>query len=492
MDYERRLVLRESTLCFHGEGDASFSPHFLAEDAEVDLTAGGGWDAAWSSSSDTRIVVACLPHSLVPSARRALLALGRAVTFEEPCGTYDLPTSTWTSWVGEHPEWVTAPVLDAASVGAAFGVPAGYRLGELREADAAHVDAAWKYRTAKSVEMVKISIATRPSAGLWDDATGALVSFCITRNDGSLGLLGTLPTVRGRGFAKYVVKFIALQLLRWQHALRLRAEAAPQDAQAAAMALLAHLCVPYCHIKLGNIPSEALFRSLGFVDAQRPVTWVISSKLAPRFRLRPIDTGSDAEVGELLAMIRDSYKKDDAFFVDQWRMDEQGLREVLASPTGRFFVGYRMDAAAAAAAGVGLDAGSAALDSCAPHDAEVCVGDARELLAAVFIDVLEGGGAEPGKRERVAHLSLLTITPALKRIGMGQRVLTATLATARTMGATHAEAFVVSVKPWLLRFYVEGNGWREVGTAPWPPEMDYQLILPVHFRVIRKSLDASG
>ena len=55
-------------------------------------------------------------------------------------------------------------------------------------------------------------------------------------------------------------------------------------------------------------------------------------------------------------------------------------------------------------------------------------------------------------------------------------------------GAACVEAFVVSVKPWLLDFYVRKNGFAVVGAEPWPPFLEYQLILDCFFTQVRRVL----
>jgi hypothetical protein len=124
---------------------------------------------------------------------------------------------------------------------------------------------------------------------------------------------------------------------------------------------------------------------------------------------------------------------------------------------------------------------------------------------------------------RCAHLSLLTIEPALKRSGAATAVLKWALqAAARGYGATHAEAHVVSVKvrgwdggvgapararcgrhhptskpspsspqPWLLAYY-QRQGFAVVGSDPWPPFLDHQLVLPTFFPRVRKALVEEG
>lgn len=520
----RNASSRCCNMRFVGEGDANYSVHFGGDADEVRLDVGGGWDSAWSQDPGTRIVVAALPHDKVPSCARELTRLGRAVTFREPCATYELPSAEWDTLCcgggsAESPApWVSSQTLDCAEVSAAYGLPPGLLLGTLLPGDAEVVNEMWKYKTGRSVEMVRSGIASRPSAGL-RNADGRLISWIVLRSDGSMGLLHTLPEYRGKGLARQVVKFVSLQIRRWQYALQGEAAAAradgsggrkaPEEADNLALAAsLAQRVVPFCHIKLGNVQSEAVFRGLGFVEVNR-ATWVLSAALAPRFKLRPLrldaDSTGHSELHDLLQLINTSYKQDDAFFVDQTRTSEPVLRDMARK--GVFFVGYRMDVRAGDAAGAGLDSApfpscggwacqaDVPATACAAHPAELREEGSRELLTAVYVSVGADGDGEGRAAEgatRVASLSMLTIAPSLKRLGCGQRVLDWALSTAADprggggWGCGAVEVYVVSVKPWLLSFYTDKNRFREVGREDWPTP--HELVIPCFFHRVRREL----
>jgi GNAT superfamily N-acetyltransferase len=87
-----------------------------------------------------------------------------------------------------------------------------------------------------------------------------------------------------------------------------------------------------------------------------------------------------------------------------------------------------------------------------------------------------------------ASFSLLTINPAYKKLGVAQRVLDFCMATSRdTYGAIAAEVFIVSVKPWLLQFYLS-NGFTVVGAERWPEFLDWQLRMDCYFHQARIKL----
>jgi GNAT superfamily N-acetyltransferase len=89
---------------------------------------------------------------------------------------------------------------------------------------------------------------------------------------------------------------------------------------------------------------------------------------------------------------------------------------------------------------------------------------------------------------RSCHLGMMTIAPDLKRLGLAQRLLEAAVLTARhTYGAQAVDCHVVSVKPWLRRFY-ESNGFEVVGAAGWPAELKDSLKMPAYFHAMVKTL----
>jgi GNAT superfamily N-acetyltransferase len=88
----------------------------------------------------------------------------------------------------------------------------------------------------------------------------------------------------------------------------------------------------------------------------------------------------------------------------------------------------------------------------------------------------------------VCSISLLTVAPRLKRRGAARRVVAEVLERARREGCAAAEVFIVSVKPWLLRFWTEGAGFHVVGAEPWPAFLEHQLLRDCFFHQARRVL----
>jgi GNAT superfamily N-acetyltransferase len=456
-------------------GDANVMVHFSAapDPSSVDLLS-HLWDPSLSESAALRVVLPALPHALVPAAKRCLLEKGRAVTFMEPCRT-----------------WVPAPGSAAASAGAAAAAaaaaaakvlaPQGFAAGSLRPEEAPLVDRAWKYRReGASLAMVCECIQSRPALCVRRLADGAPVCWAVLRADGSWGLLHTVPDARRRGLARALMLHAFAAQWAW---CGMRADEP-----------LAALVAPYVHIALGNAESEGLFTALGFVPSE-PVTWVMSTALSPTWApLRLLRAG---EEDALLAHVNASYKQDDAFFVEQDRTTKESLAAMAAE--GAFLLGWGDDGAlrvsvyvktipapatAGAEGGEGWAAapGAPLLPPASPFAADARQGggggDAPPGAAGAAAGAKPSGAAPqllaPPFPGRVCSISLLTVAPRLKRQGAARRVVEEVLTRARAEGCAAAEVFIVSVKPWLLRFW-EGVGFRVVGAEPWPAFLEHQL-----------------
>jgi GNAT superfamily N-acetyltransferase len=577
-----------ATLC-------SASGAALADAAAGALGLAQRWMPKWSSSAEgdaARIVVAACPNHLVPAATRGIEACGRAVTFREPCQTWEADVASWArvlSTAGLDAGALLSPALlreQGQAISTALGVPQGLVLDACTVEDAATMNEHWKYAYPGSEAVFREAVASRPSAGLRKTAAGGdgsgageLVSWIMTRDDGSLGALHTISEYRGRGYARAVVKFAMLQLWAWRAAQAAGARECADAWRARAAARLR----PYCHIKVGNEQSESLFRSLGFTPIDS-VTWLVSNALAPRFALRPLNPHSETEWADLLALVLASYKQDDDFFMRPPRTDMANLRGMAS--TGVFYVGYEQPVAGPAAwqaegyvPGVsaaayphtfasttaipaayferrrrdrlapGAAADPAAVVAPSSYDTEgeellVCCylsaapaegaatpaigpaqfspassagSDATASLAPVASPAasaaaaesgtafggVSDGGADPAALPSASHhdgrpgacyqLGMMTVATRLKKLGCGQRVLDFALATSRTThGADELEAHVVSVKPWLLDFYVRRNGFAVVGKEAWPAEAEGQLLQPVFFHLVRRSLGLHG
>jgi len=74
----------------------------------------------------------------------------------------------------------------------------------LRLADAAIIDATWKYRSGDSLERIQAMISSRLTAGVEDSSTGELAAWVLEQPSGAMGMLFTQEKFRRRGLARQV------------------------------------------------------------------------------------------------------------------------------------------------------------------------------------------------------------------------------------------------------------------------------------------------
>ena len=501
-------------LCANTESDLNISLHtrFIANPPPLTclddvFIKANLFNTSWGFSSEPRIVFAAISHDLVPSCIHLLHLCGRSIDFIEPCRTWEGESNYTVAMNGlissiteKEKSDLLDPTIPIDPINAArlFNCPEGSTLSQLSSSDAELVTTSWKYNVpGKTIHVLKKSIENRPTAALRLKG-GELVSWVLVRPDASFGVLHCIDEYRGRGFAKIVCRFAALLLERFSKSLALT------NASEAARTLK-----PYCHIKIGNYASEKVFRSLGFKDVGSS-TWVVSSKLATRFVLRPLNpTKESIEWDHLLSLINRSYRQDDAFFVDQQRTDLENLSSM--AKEGVFYVGYKLDTSALQKSILSGEIDfSYGLSSKASPFKIMCSMDATgldyikgpyetdELLCCVYIKVSSGNSSpfrhvttsvsekkdlnkDSISEQSKASIGMLTIEPSLKKSGIGQRVLEFSLLTIKeTYNCEAAECFVVSVKPWLQDWY-KRNGFKVIGAEPWPEGMLHQLVLPCFF-----------
>lgn len=482
----RYISLSHGVHCLFREsaGDACFAFHFSASQP---LTGALPIDELLSACADrdasSRLVFGAVPHPLVPRVTRGLAAAGRGVTFTEPC-------RTWVPRKGSALDGGTASRIRAL---AAAALPPEFSFGALRADDVEFVNAVWKYKTATSAAMVAEAIATRPSACI-RASDGTLAAWTVLRADASWGLLGVPPAQRRRGLARAVMMYAFAEQAAWVAALSDAAEASGDRRRAQCARLLS----PYVHIANGNAESEGLFRALDF-EPVADVTWVVSTADAvavpatpqtplPLTRLDP--SGLSSSWADLLSLINKSYREDDEFFVDQERTNAETLAEMARE--GDFFVASVGGDGSVIDVSVYVKIAHGAAENVAPFSA-----DSRGRLSDGTPQAARAPGAPSceapfGSRvaprdSTTASISMLTIASALKRRGMAQRVLEWVESHARAQGVQTLEAFVVSVKPWLLNFY-EKNGFERVGAEDWPRFLEWQLKIDCHFVQMRKRL----
>ena len=435
-----------------------------------------------------RAVVSAVPDALIPYVERGLEAVGRIITFKEPC-------RTWQPKAGS----LIANGKEALKAASESSLPPGFTHCELSENDAVTVNDAWKYKTANSITMVKEAIDLRPSVGI-KDSMGNLAAWAVLRADLSWGLLATREDVRRKGLGKAVM---LAAFARQEEYVR---GTYPNASE------LALLTSPYVHIKTGNEGSEGLFAALDF-EPVAYVTWVLSSRCSiGTLQSLPTTSTSTKEDWwlEMLTLINTSYRADDAFFVDQERTDASTILDM--ARVGEFFTA-RDELTGVLGASVYLKTtmGRGVVEANDDGTATVTTTTTTTPFSADSRGRQEGGeGGEGGRVVRsidgpscaapvntcialpleggsTVTISMLTILPSLKRRGLATRLLKEIEARARAQGAVALEAFVVSVKPWLFDFY-EKHGFKLVGAEEWPPFLEWQLKKDCYFKQVRKIL----
>ena len=511
------------TLLFRNElvaGVSKINISVLPPSTDDHLFASCAWKSLWPlASKDTRIVLAALPSDTLHAAVAALKALGRHVSWHGMFDTYQLPLNKWVSLCGDFGD--SSSPLNVDDVNTALSVPPGYTLGSLVPADAALVNSHWEYAHGdETALMMQEEIRRLPSACIRPTGApsssssepAAPVSWAMMRYDGSFGILHTEKAQRGQGLARKTMSFLCILLRRWVDALNKQAAAGlPHGGlDSVRVSALLPLLRPYAFVSATNESSIAVLKSVG-MQCVDMVAWVESNSLLPRFNLRALRPNDPSEWADLVALVNMSYKQDDAFFVDQWRSAQDGSELRAMGADGLFIVGYRIEESA-----VDSDASTLGLDHVASgitlQLTDKPAIETAELLVCFYIrsshmPAVSRGSALGSRRDSVplplvhdcvaatdsglrsvASLSLLTVNTSLKKLGVAQRLLDAVLGLAKgPLRCDAVECYVVSVKPWLLRFY-ERNGFEVVGTEPWPAELDHQLILPCYFHRCLKRL----
>lgn len=347
-------------LVHESSGLVSFATLFGAEEVNhswafikplpetIDVVAAGCWRRDWATGPGSRrIVLAALPAAAARCARDSFLRVGRTLNWTEGFDTFDAPVERRRA-------------LERGGTAGAW-LPAGLAAGMLEPSDAAVINMHWKYGDrvpGGAVEQkLAASIATLPTACLrLVDAAAAgasaeqveeaaanaqLVSWVCLRTDGSLGVMHTLPTWRGKGLGAVAVRLLMVAAAAWRRQLgaggtndealaaaRSRfggaVDAAADDsskcededeadceprvdeivaaattaaaacgaAEAAAhhmrlRRLTARATRPYCHINPTNAASVRVFEKLGFTPVNS-VVWAIFGRVAPRIAFRPL------------------------------------------------------------------------------------------------------------------------------------------------------------------------------------------------------------
>jgi ribosomal protein S18 acetylase RimI-like enzyme len=138
-------------------------------------------------------------------------------------------------------------------------------------------------------------------------------------------------------------------------------------------------------------------------------------------------------------VINAAYRKAEAFFIRGDRIDETEVARMLER--GRFLLAGR-DAA---------------------------------LLGSVYVE----------DRGDHGYIGLLSVDPELQRAGLGRALMAAAEESLVAAGRSRVELVVVNLRQELPAWYGK-QGYREVGTRPFPP--DAPNFLPCHYLVMSKRL----
>ena len=169
-------------------------------------------------------------------------------------------------------------------------------------------------------------------------------------------------------------------------------------------------------------------------------------------------TAAPADVPRLTAFVNAAYRGEaarqgwttEADLLDGQRIDEAGLRDMLALP------------------------GAALL---------LAQNEAGELLGCFHVQA---------QRERL-YLSMLAVAPAGQGRGVGKFLLAAAEAYGIRHGCTKSKMTVISVRPELVAYY-ERRGYRQTGrTEPFPTDPRYGIPRqPLTLLVLEKALPQAG
>ena len=188
------------------------------------------------ASSETKTIMFCaLERSLMPKISDVLADHGFKFQWAEKCGLWVLDSSSTLPKKRDFEQ-------------------DGVRMVPLRSEHAPAVNDFWKYKSDRSLDMIKSFICgDLPCYGIEvRSANGEyiLASWALTYKYGAIGLMSTRPEFRRRGFAVAVARKIS-SLLRGAGR------------------------TPFCYIVEGNAASERLFgEKLGFARVQSGVDWV--------------------------------------------------------------------------------------------------------------------------------------------------------------------------------------------------------------------------
>ena len=125
-----------------------------------------------------------------------------------------------------------------------------YKIEDLRKGDIEEVDKNWGYARGKIASFVKSRIEKGETFAIYLE--DKLASYAVFRENGSMGMLRTLPEFRGKGLAKSITYAMA----KW---VRERGY------------------IPHLYIALDNTASQQVVSSCGFVKYERQHWFIVNN-----------------------------------------------------------------------------------------------------------------------------------------------------------------------------------------------------------------------
>lgn len=150
---------------------------------------------AWQVLEEAKEMMGGTPFKIAACDEGTVEFLRRALDVVKEGG--EVVSSSRGPWPCTEPEGFPVWVMDEAP----FMGDEDPRIRQLKSQEEAEVvDNHWAYKSAVSLKTVMHCIHHLPSAGLFVD--GELVSWAVTRADGSIGMVGTKDAYRGQRYAR--------------------------------------------------------------------------------------------------------------------------------------------------------------------------------------------------------------------------------------------------------------------------------------------------
>ncbi len=155
-----------------------------------------------------------------------------------------------------------------------------------------------------------------------------------------------------------------------------------------------------------------------------------------------IRSAETTDTAAITNLINAAFRIAEGFFIDDDRIDENGVNEFLRS--GVFLLAEHQGA----------------------------------LLGCVYVELKD-------TNPRHSYLGLLSVEPSLQQSGLGSLLMQAAEDYCRKQGSTVMDILVVNLRKELPAFYAK-RGYIQTGTSPFPPSVETKI--PCHFIEMSKTL----